>query len=777
MNTAARLTVIAKHDPSRIPVIAVSGRIRNYPFWKRLGGKTIKLMPSAPLNNSDRASSLAELVAPLNFRRLTLEKDLSTHGPRYRWFAGLLLTLHAISGFASTDSVATGEALHPEARHEDIGELITQFIQKSHYLHVAVDDELSSRVMDRYIEELDRNRMYLLESDIAFFEQYRSDLDDMVRNKPFDPVFEMFSVYRTRVSERFAFAIAQLENEPDFSVDEEYLFDRSDLPWAKTTAELDELWRKRVKNDALNLALADKNWEESADVLRKRYNRYLKRMQQIKNDDVFETFMNAFAHTLDPHSSYLSPRNSEEYRIQMSLSYFGIGASLQTEDDYVLIVNIIPGGPASTDGSLKPNDKITGVAQGTDGDMVDVIGWRLDDVVDLIRGPADSVVRLQIIPAGALPGTSDKEINLTRGQVRLEEQAAKSDIVTIPRDGREWRIGVIDVPSFYRDYRALSDGDKNYTSTTKDVKRLIGELEEQGIDGLIIDLRDNGGGHLTEATALSGLFIDNGPVVQLRNANGRISRLDDPDPVARVAYNGPLAVLINRFSASASEIFAAAIQDYARGVIIGQTTFGKGTVQNLYSLDQYRQPEGDESFGQLTLTIGKYYRVTGESTQHRGVAPDIQLPSPIDTDQIGESVRDSALPWDTIQTTRFRAGEPLQNTIQSLTANHSQRAKDDPNFQYLTQYIEEDRESRTQKSISLNIQARREQRESNMQRALELENHRRSALGLEPAASLEDLDDEERPDVQLDQAAGIVTDLAVLREIPVAPPQTAQIGD
>ena len=695
---------------------------------------------------------------------------------RLKLCTGLLCGLLTMSVSASTEGMASDEPLQPESRHENIGELVTTFIQKSHYNHIAVNDDLSSKVMDRYMDELDRNRVYLLASDVEFFEEYRYQLDDIVRNQPLDPVFDMFSVYRTRVRERFEYALELLEKEPDLMVDEEYLFDREDIPWARTTAELDELWRKRVKNDVLNLALTDKPWEESQEVLRKRYTRYLKRMEQIKADDVFETFMNAFAHTLDPHSSYLSPRNSEEYRIQMSLSYFGIGASLQTEDDYVQIVTIIPGGPASIDGTLGPKDRITGVAQGTDGEMTDVIGWRLDDVVDLIRGKADTVVRLQIIPAGALPGNSDHEISLTRGQVRLEEQAAKSEIITVPREGRDWSIGIIDVPSFYRDYRALSNGDKNYTSTTKDVKRLIAELEEQGIDGLVIDLRDNGGGHLTEATALSGLFIDNGPVVQLKNSNGRISRLDDPDPVARVAYNGPLAVLINRFSASASEIFAAAIQDYERGVIIGQKTFGKGTVQNLYSLDQYLQPEGDKGYGQLTLTIGKYYRVTGESTQHRGVDPDINLPSPIDAERIGESVRDSALPWDTIQTTRFRAGEPLDNTINSLTASHSERAREDPNFQYLMQFIEEDRETRTRKSLSLNIDTRREQRELNRNRALELENDRRAALGLDAIENLEALDEEERPDVQLDQAAGIVTDLAVMREVEGVPAQTAQVS-
>jgi carboxyl-terminal processing protease len=703
-----------------------------------------------------------------------MEIALTIHKTRYRWVAGILASVLAIPALATTSDGS--EELRPDPRHESVGELVTEFIQKSHYLHISVDDDLSSRVMDRYIESLDGNRMYLLASDIEFFETYRYRLDDIVRSKPLDPVYEMFSLYQTRVQERLNFALAELESEPDYSVEENYLFDRSEEAWAVTSEELDEIWRKRVKNDALRLALAEKTWEETQELLRKRYNRYLKRIDQVKSDDVFETFMNAFAHTLDPHSSYLSPRNSEEYRIQMSLSYFGIGASLQLDDDYVQIVTIIPGGPAAIDCKLKPNDRITGVAQGPEGDMVDVVGWRLDDVVDLIRGPANTTVRLQIIPAGALPGSSEKIVALTRDQVKLEEQAAKSEIVTKPRHGREWRIGVIEVPSFYRDYRALSNGDKNYTSTTKDVKRLIGELEEQGIDGLVLDLRGNGGGHLTEATALSGLFIDNGPVVQLRNSSGRISRLDDPDPVARVAYNGPLAVLVDRFSASASEIFAAAIQDYARGVIVGQQTFGKGTVQNLYSLDQYLKPEGGPGYGQLTLTIGKYYRVTGESTQHRGVDPDIELPSMIDTEAFGESVRDSALPWDTIQTTRFRAGEPLDNTIESLIANQLERAKSDPNFLYLIDRSREAEEARARKTVSLNYDERMAEREDEIARELTRENERRVALDLDPLESLEDLDEDDLPDVLLDQAAGIVTDLAELRELQPVPAQTAKVG-
>ena len=694
---------------------------------------------------------------------------------RIHWLAGMGLVLVSWPALSTNTAVDQKSFLFPEQRHEQIGEVVTQFVQQSHYNHVAVDDDLSSRVLDLFVESLDRNRMYLLKGDIEYFDTYRYELDDLVKSKPLDPVFEMYQVYQTRVRERLTFALTQLEVEPDFTLDESYQFDRSEEPWVESSAELDEIWRQRVKNDALNLALEDEPLEKIQEVLGKRYRGFLKRLNQLNNDDVFERFMNAFAHTLDPHSSYLSPRNSEEYRIQMSLSYFGIGASLQTDDDFVKIAGIIPGGPAAMDGSLKPEDRITGVAQGADGAIVDVIGWRLDDVVDLIRGPAESVVRLEIIPANALPGSPKKFVDLTRGQVKLEEQAAKSEIVKIQRDGREWSIGVIDVPSFYRDYRALSNGDKNYTSTTKDVKRLVTELEKEGIDGLVVDLRGNGGGHLTEATALSGLFIDNGPVVQLRNSNGRISRLDDPDPVARVAYNGPMAVLVDRYSASASEIFAAAIQDYARGVIVGQQTFGKGTVQNLYALDQYLRSEDDKGFGQLTLTIGKYYRVTGESTQHRGVDPDIPLPSHINAELIGESVRDSALPWDTVQTTRFRAGKPLGGAIESLTVSHAERSKDDPNVQYQLDMIQAAEEFTAKTSLSLNMDARKSESEQDLQRRVDRENERRAALDLEPVETLDDVEEGDFPDILLDQAAGIVTDLATLREVPSGPPQTARV--
>lgn len=690
----------------------------------------------------------------------------------------ILLGILALPALSATPSTEQSGELAPLPKHEQIGRLVTEFVEQSHYQHESVNDELSAEVLDLYIDALDSNRMYLLASDVAAFQKYRYRLDDMVGSEPMDPVFDMFDVYRTRARERLNYALKLLETKPDFTVKEEYIFDREDMQWAESKTELDELWRKRVKNDALTLTLADKSWEDVQETLHKRYSRFLKRMDQVKSDDVFETFMNSFAHTLDPHSSYLSPRNSEEYRIAMSLSYFGIGASLQIDEDYVKVVDIITGGPADMDGRLQPDDRITAVAQGEDGEMVDVVGWRLDDVVQLIRGPAETVVKLQILPGGALPGSPPKTLSLTRNQVKLEEQAAQSEIVTVPKDGRKWSVGVIEVPSFYRDYRALSNGDEDYTSTTRDVKRLIGELEKKGIDGLVIDLRDNGGGHLTEATAMSGLFIDNGPVVQLRSSNGRVSRLDDPDPVPRVAYSGPLAVLVNRYSASASEIFAAAIQDYERGVIIGQQTFGKGTVQNLYSLDQYVQrPEGS-GLGQLTLTIGKYYRVTGKSTQHRGVTPDIVLPSPIDADLVGESVRETALPWDTIDTTRFEAGEPLDNAITTLIASQQSRSKDDPDYQYLLDGIHDTAEIRARKTVSLNLEVRRQERDDEMNRQLERENIRRAALGLEAVTSTEALEDIEPPDVQLEQAAAIVTDLAQMRQVDTLPEhKTAQVQD
>ena len=690
----------------------------------------------------------------------------------------LLLTAAACSlTFIAGTSVADGDkksaALEPSQRHSQISRLVTEFIEKSHYSKARVDDDLSSLVFDNYIDALDGNRSYFMAEDIDGFEKFRFRLDNGVRGASLDPVFEIFHVYRSRAQAQLGYARSLLGTEPDFSIDESYEFDREDKAWATDASELNELWRKRVKNDALSLMLAEKTWDETQDILDKRYKRFAKRFEQLTSDEVFETFMNAYAHTLDPHSSYFSPRNSEEYRIQMSLSYFGIGASLQTDEDYVNVMNIIAGGPAYLDGTLQPQDRITAVGQGDDGELVDVIGWRLDDVVDLIRGPAGTVVRLQILAGGALPGAAETVLSLTRDKVKLEEQAAKSEVLSIPRDGRDWSIGVITIPSFYRDFQAQQQGKKDYTSTTRDVRRLIAELEEKGVDGLVVDLRGNGGGHLSEATALSGLFINNGPVVQLRDTYGKIDVLRDPIP--KVAYNGPLTVLVNRFSASASEIFAAAIQDYERGVVIGQQTFGKGSVQNLYSLDQYFKPPEGESFGQLTLTIGKYYRVTGESTQHRGVMPDIKLPSIIDAELVGESTRDSALPWDRINGTRYHAERPLDGLIAALSANFEQRLQGDPDLDFLTTDIAAAEKSRAKSSVSLQLEARKNERQSLQTARLARENKRRAAAGLEQLDTLEALEGADVPDILLEEAAVIAADLAILRQqIPANTQRTAQ---
>lgn len=643
-------------------------------------------------------------------------------------------------------------------KHVTVSRNVTKLIEELHYSRPRIDNSLSSAILDRYLDMLDGNRMYFTASDIAAFSRYRYELDDRARSGELEPVFDIFNLFVERTGQRIEHAIELLATEPDFTVEEEYLYDRSDLPWPSSSAELDEIWRQKVKFDGLSLVLTGKTWEETAELLTDRYERLYKRVTQLTPDDVFETFMNAVAHNMDPHSSYLSPRQSEEYRIQMSLSYDGIGASLQLEDDYVKVINIIPGGPAQIDGQLKPEDRITAVGEGEDGTLTDVIGWRLDDVVQLIRGPGGTTVRLQVRPAGSAPGSPEKVIALKRDKVKLEEQAAKRELLEMPFEGETYRIGVIKVPSFYQDFAARSRGDADYTSTSRDVARLIDEFQQEGIDGLVIDLRQNGGGHLSEATELSGLFIDKGPVVQLKETRGTIQVLEDPSPSA--LYDGPLAVLVDRYSASASEIFAAAIQDYGRGVIIGQQTFGKGSVQNLFNLD--RVMRGSDN-GQLTLTIGKYYRVTGESTQHRGVIPDIELPSLVPVETVGESTRETALPWDRIQPTQFRAGSPLAAEIELLRSHQTSRAEKDPNFAYLLRDIAAVEEARAAKTVSLSIAKREAEREEAEQGRLARENERRAALGLEPLSGVEELESAERVDkILLEQAAQILAEMVAL---------------
>jgi carboxyl-terminal processing protease len=670
--------------------------------------------------------------------------------------AGAVIGVAALLlGTARTPTTAATVDFAPTERHARVARLVSSMFERSHYRQAPVNDPVSSLVLDRYLESLDGSRSYFLASDIADFERYRYQLDDAITSGRVEPAFAIFNRYQERSRERMKFALSVLEKEPDFALDESFEFDRREAPWAKSREELDELWRKRVKNDAISLMLTDKTWPEARDVLRKRYERAAKRGEQITADDVFENFMNAFAHVFDPHSSYFSPRNSEEYRIQMSLSYEGIGASLQMIDDYVTVMEILPGGSAQQSGELKATDRIVSVGQGKSGEMVDVVGWRLDDVVQLIRGPLGSHVRLQVLPGKASPGTAEKLISLPRAKITLDSQAAKKELKTIDRGEGKVRVGVITVPSFYQDYNARAAGDENFRSTTRDVRRLLEEFEaEGGIDGLVLDLRENGGGHLTEAIDLVNLFVPKGPVVQLRETGGRVEALESEQ--REPAFTGPLTILVDRFSASASEIFAAAMQDYGRGVVIGQETYGKGSVQNLYPLDRYAIGQ-DPGYGQLTVTIGMYYRVTGDSTQNRGVQPDIRLPSAISPEEVGESSRESSLPWNRIRPADFKRQDSLAPVIADLQTRHDKRIGADPDYQHMLREISELEQMRQQKSVSLNLERRRAERAKATSGQLVRENERRAALGVEPldeASEIEDL-----PDSLLAEAAQITADL------------------
>ncbi|HVH84907.1 MAG TPA: carboxy terminal-processing peptidase [Steroidobacteraceae bacterium] len=695
------------------------------------------------------------------------------------WITACLVALAALALAGSVQAPASPSLLPPGAiaptdTQRATARKIGRILEEAHYSHAPIDHRMSDIVFQRYIEFLDPQRSYLLASDVNEFSTYRYQFDDMIRTGNIDPAYLMFARFQQRNRERLQYALALLKTEPDWTIDESYEFDRTHAPWPADQAQIDDLWRRRVKNDTLSLLLTGKQWSEAADILRKRYERVLKRIDQVTSEDVFENLMNAYARAFDPHSSYFSPRSSEEYRIQMSLNYDGIGASLQVVDDYVTIMNIIEGGPAAVAGTLKTNDRITAVGQGHEGVLTDVIGWRLDDVVQLIRGKAGTSVRLEILPGGAAPGSAEKVLEFVRNKITLEAQAAHKDVKTVARNGRTYRIGVITVPGFYQDIAAQNAGDANYRSTTRDVARLLHELKSENVDGLVLDLRGDGGGYLPEATALTGLFINHGPVVQLRDTSGRLEVLDDPESAP--TYDGPLAVLVDRMSASASEIFAGAIQDYHRGLIIGQTTFGKGTVQNLVPLDRWSKEPVN---GQLTVTIGKFYRVTGESTQHRGVQPDIPLASVLDTKEVGESALESSLPWDRIAGVPFKTSTAAANvpTLATLASAEDARAQRDPDYRWLVSDIAAIDTLREQHSVSLNLKLRREERAREDRERLERENSRRAAKNLPPLKSVAELDKakEDQPDVMLDQAAQIMTDVVTgVRPAPVQ--KTARAG-
>lgn len=631
--------------------------------------------------------------------------------------------------------------LTPTKTHSNALKSVARAFEKGHYRSQQLDDKLSAIVFDRYIEILDPTRSHFLQSDIDQYTKFRDKIDDQIRQGDLSVAYAIYDLYLTRFNDRQNYLLDKLKADVSYTFDEEDALpvSREEAPWFKSKAEADTYWDKRLKSALLNLKLADRTKEEAIETLTKRFTAQRNRAQQSESDDVFQTFANALANSYDPHTSYFSPRVSENFQINMSLSLEGIGAVLQTEDEFTKIVSLVPAGPADKSGQLSPADLIVGVAQGEDGEFEDVVGMRLDDVVQLIRGPKDSVVRLEVIPAGATDGSGRRIVSLVRNKVQLEEQAAQSRVISVDRNGATYKLGVIEVPTFYIDFAALQKGDANYRSTTRDVAVLIDELKKQKIDGLIIDLRDNGGGSLREANELVGLFISRGPTVQIRDSNGRVDVLGDYDP--ETAWTGPLTVMINRLSASASEIFAGAIQDYRRGLVVGNRSFGKGTVQTLQPLEH----------GQVKLTTAKFYRISGESTQHQGVAPDISFPALIDEQEIGESALDFALPWDQVRPVRYGRYSQLDRWLPELTNRSQQRTASDPDFNHMREELQLIKEQKTLKQIPLNEQALRDQRDQFDKAQLDIENARRMAKNEKPIASMDELlaDSEQRGDEPL----------------------------
>lgn len=701
---------------------------------------------------------------------------------RYVLIGGLLLSMQPALVLGITDAPRQLNDISPEVQHAKATRIVSSILAKYHYIMqqkdsgVALNDELSVKVFDSYFKALDPNKAFFIQSDVTPYLRYKSDFDDFLLRGDLTLPFNIYTLFQQRWMQRYRFALETLEKDFDFTVDESIEIDRKDAVWAESDKQASEYWRKKVKSDLLNLLLAGKEQKEAVDVLSKRYERAIKRMEQTHSEDVFQEYMNAFAHTLDPHTSYFSPRSAENFSIDMKLSLEGIGAVLNIEDENTKIVKLVPGGPAAKTNQLSPGDKIVGVAQGSEA-FVDVIGWRLDDVVDLIRGDKGSVVRLEI--QGAKSGASGKIkiVSIVRDQVKLEEQAAKSKIIEQKINDKTRKIGVIDIPKFYRNFSSSSEQSSDFRSLTYDVKRLITELNEQHVEGLIIDLRNNGGGALSEASALTGLFIDKGPVVQVRGANGRVQV--EYDREQGVFYDGPLLVMVNGFSASASEIFAAAIQDYGRGLVVGNQTFGKGTVQTIEDINNYAKAVSpDKPFGQVKFTTAKFYRINGGSTQNKGVIPDIEFPSFYAQSEYGESALDYAMPWDQMRKLSYREVDDLSLVTQPLTVKHNQRMKEDPEFQFIVEEIDTLKQ-RDDKLLSLKRSVRQALRDADDDRRLARENYRRKLKGLPEYKSLEELQaeddklaeesesvsekDEEMPDPYIDEAAKILVDFVDIR--------------
>ena len=698
----------------------------------------------------------------------------------------LFITVPAAASIPHAEIDAPFEALKFTQKQVTTSKQSLHQLLGRHYEKQRLDDDLSSKIFDLYIESMDGTRSYFLLSDIEEFEQYRLKLDDGLIKGNLNAPFLMYNRLQQRITERLSFLLKQIPEKAkkyDFTKNEQLSLDRKDADWAKSIADLDNLWRKRLKNSILNLRLADKEDDAIYELLSKRYQNQLNRTHLSTEEDGFQAYMNAVAHAFDPHTAYFSPRNTENFNINMSLSLQGIGAVLQTKDEHTKVVRLVPAGPADKAGQLQPADKITGVGQ-EDGEIVDVVGWRLDEVVDLIRGAKGTTVRLEIIPSDAAD-LKTKVIKIVRDEVKLEEQSAQKEIIEIPNGDRILKIGVIDIPTFYIDFQGRQEGKKDYKSTTRDVERLVNELKEEKVDGIIVDLRNNGGGSLDEALSLTDLFIDRGPVVQVRYSNGYVQVLPEPkNQVGGIVYDGPLGVLTNRLSASASEIFAGAIQDYGRGLIVGGQTFGKGTVQSVLPLEH----------GQLKLTQAKFYRVSGDSTQHQGVIPDILFPSLFDKEKIGESALDQALAWDTIRPAGYKAEKNFQQWLPVLREKHQDRIETNPDFVYLHDQKEIMTDLRARTEITLNQKKRKQEREDNEKQRLDIENKRRKAKGMELLEALQteeelvaeaeqaekdkkdgkESEEKEEPDALLVETGYILTDLMLLQEGPAASKQHAQ---
>ena len=622
---------------------------------------------------------------------------------------------------------------YTEQQRDTAVEMVAK-LQERHYAKLPYGDELSSQHLDNYINSLDSGKMFFTAVDLADFEQYRSVMDDQLQEGKLDAGFTIFNRYHQRVQDRLnnvSDTLPETVAAMDFTIDESYPLDMEDRRWAKDQAELDDRWRKQLKNQVLSLKIADKDEDEIVPTLQKRYDRQLQSVTKYNSQDVFQIYANALTELYDPHTNYLSPRSTENFNINMSLSLEGIGAVLQMEDEYTKVSSLVAKGPADKEGELRPSDRIVSVGQGVDGALEDIIGWRLDEVVQLIRGPKDTTVRLEVIPAKSKSTDERKVITIVRNKVKLEEQSAQKKMLEIPAGDEIIKIGVIDIPAFYIDFDAMRRGEKDYKSTTRDVKKLLQELEIDGVDGIIIDLRNNGGGSLQEANELTGLFIEYGPTVQIRHSSRRVWR--DGKRLKSPYYEGPLVVLVNRLSASASEIFAGAMQDYDRAIIVGDSSFGKGTVQTLVPLTE----------GQLKITESKFYRISGESTQHRGVIPDVEFPSIYDTTEIGESALDHALRWDQISPVRHINYDDFSSVLPDIQTQFLERSAHNPDFIFLEDQIEMAQAAREMTALPLNEKSRIALRDTQKEKALSIENKRRKAKGEELLTALQDDEDKD----------------------------------